>query len=98
MRSPGMLVGGVVLTSLAPIVFFWGVANTTCTQHDSDLSGGGCNDNDDRMLAVGLTSLVLLGVGIPLIVVGGKRTPATRVSLGPWVSPRQAGLQLRLDM
>ncbi len=91
MHSPGMLAGGIVLTSLAPIVFYAGVLSNSCGFESN------C-DNDQRLLAVSLASLVLLGVGIPMIVTGARRESATKVSVGPWVSPQQAGLQLRLRL
>lgn len=87
-----MLAGGIVLTSLAPIVFYAGVLTNSCGFDSS------C-DNDQALLAVSLTSLVMLGVGIPLIVAGAKReTPKAQVTLAPWVSTEQAGLQLHLSL
>ena len=85
-----MMVGGIVLASLAPIVLYVGILNNECSSSRSSCS----NQN----LAVVVTTLALLGVGIPLIVVGARRVPVTRVSVGPWLAPRQGGLHLRLDL
>jgi hypothetical protein len=89
-RSTGMMVGGIVLTSLAPIVLYVGLVSNQCSSGRSSCS----NQN----LAVVVTTLTMLGVGIPLIVIGAKRVPVTRVSVGPWLAPRHGGLHLRLDL
>jgi hypothetical protein len=58
---------------------------TDCDRYDASIYGGA------------ISALVLVGVGIPLIVIGGKREPAmARVS--PWASPQAAGLKLNVDL
>lgn len=94
--NPAMMVAGIVLTAAGPTVWIVGVLSSTCR-----------NDNPDASTSCGpgvggawlfLGGAVSIGTGIPLIVIGAKRVPATRVSVAPWVSPRNAGLALRLDM
>ena len=43
---------------------------------------------------------MLIAGGIPLIVIGNEKVPATsaRASIGPWLSPRVAGVKLQLDL
>jgi hypothetical protein len=44
----------------------------------------------------------LAGVGIPLIVIGGRREPrqpaAATATIGPWLTPQSAGLGLRFEL
>ena len=93
-HSTGMLVSGIVITSLAPIVFYAGVLSTA---GGCDNGGSSC-DNDDRLLVVTLATLALLGVGIPLIVTGARREPVAQVRVSPLLSPQLAGLQLHLEL
>jgi hypothetical protein len=52
-----------------------------------------------RSAAIVVSTLVMVGVGIPLIVVGAKKVPdAEQATLTPWVSPTAAGATLRLSL
>ncbi len=95
LTSPGMMAGGIVLTSAGPIFLMVGVLTTHCS-YESRLDGS-CNAGT-RLLAFGLGAAALVGVGIPLIVMGAKRVPARHVALAPWLSPEHAGLQLHLEL
>jgi hypothetical protein len=91
--KPGMMVAGIVLVSSAPIVLVAGVLSTSCNRDTTD----SC-DVAPRLLGFTAASLILIGAGVPLIVIGAKRVPVARVSAVPWVGRRDAGLQLLLDM
>jgi hypothetical protein len=102
-----MMVGGIVMTSLAPIAMFAAmIASLQKSSCQLDDYGGStsyhsdCSAYDPTIYGslVGMT--VLLGVGIPMIVIGAKRepTPAAAATLSPWVSPSTAGLSLRLKL
>jgi hypothetical protein len=60
----------------------------------------GCDDYDATIYGGLISAVVLAGVGIPLIVIGGKKVPANQVEarITPWASPRGAGVGLRIDM
>jgi hypothetical protein len=45
-----------------------------------------------------VTGVALVGVGVPLIVIGSKSEPHRVASVAPWATPRSAGLQLRLTL
>ncbi len=109
-HSTGMMAGGIVMVSLTPIALLVSlVANTqqnACetgglyygggsgTYYDDDTN---CDRYDASIYGGAISALVLVGVGIPLIVIGGKREPAVaRVS--PWASPQAAGLKLNVDL
>jgi hypothetical protein len=93
--NPSLMVAGIVLTAAGPTVWIVGVLSSTCRNDDSDSPSCGPGVNGAWMF---LGGAVLIGTGIPLIVIGAKRVPANRVAIAPWVSRRDAGLSLRLDM
>lgn len=88
LRSPGMMAGGIVLTSLGPVLLMAGVLSSSCP---------GCSSGP-RMLAFVLGAATCIGIGVPLIVMGAKRVPVHQVTLAPWLAPRQAGMQLQLSL
>jgi hypothetical protein len=74
-------------------------------------SGSSCDEYGKSALGLGLGSLVLIGVGIPMIVIGSKRVPATEgpksavpsrvqpeATLGPFVTKESAGLRFQLTL
>lgn len=83
-HSTAMMVSGIVLTSLAPMGFLAGTVGALGS--DSGLFVGGY-----------VTGGVLAGIGIPLIVIGGKREPLS-ARLTPWVSPHSGGLCLGFQL
>jgi hypothetical protein len=107
-HSTGMMVGGIVMTSFVPIALLAAlVANAEQTNCESSnyFGGGTLNpgtncEKYDATIYGGLGAAVLLaGVGIPMIVIGGKKEPAHRAAtLTPWATPQAAGLGLRLDL
>jgi hypothetical protein len=108
-HSTGMMAGGIVMVSLTPIALLVSlVANTqqnACETGGIYYGGSGtfydddtnCDRYDASIYGGAISALVFVGVGIPLIVIGGKREPAVaRVS--PWASPQAAGLKLNVDL
>jgi hypothetical protein len=97
-----MMVGGIVMTSLSPLALFAAAvaslrqdaceglfdarADTDCSRYDKSIYGG--------LLVAGS----LLAVGVPMIVIGGKKEPAGSAAIGPWLSTRSAGIGLRVDL
>ena len=93
--NPAMMVAGIVLTAAGPTVWIVGVLSSTCRNGNPDSPSCGPGVNGAWLF---LGGAVLIGTGIPLIVIGAKRVPATRVAIAPWLSPRDAGFALRLEM
>jgi hypothetical protein len=87
--SPGMMVAGIFLASGGPIVLLLGIVE--------NCSAPGCESNAQ---GVGLTvaGLAMIGIGIPLIVMGSQRVPdestAPRATFSPWVNQNGAGANL----
>ena len=108
-HSTGMMAGGIVMVSFVPIALLAAlVANseqTSCENGyyfslDGSTTGRGVNcDRFDATIYGGLLSAAALaGVGIPLIVIGGKKEPVGTAQLAPWATPHGAGLGLRIDL
>lgn len=84
-HSTAMLVGGIVMTSFAPISLLLGAAGMM-TGRPALFIGGFAGAG------------VLAGVGIPLIVIGGRRKPLTTARLTPWLTPQSTGLGLSFEL
>jgi len=106
-----MMVGGIVITSLTPIAMIaamvGAVEKTECQSRVVDYGSGdstsyrtsSCSKYDTTIYGSLLLMTAMLGVGIPMIVVGAKREPARPAAVvTPWVSPSTAGLALRLNL
>ena len=93
--NPGLMIGGIVLASAAPIVLVAGVATSSCSYDDG---GHSRCDVGNRVLAFGLISLAMIGAAVPMIVIGAKRVPVRQVALGPLLAPGLSGLQLQLRL
>jgi hypothetical protein len=87
----GLMIGGIVLASAAPVVLGVGVATTP-------RCGDSACDFGTRLLAFGLVSLGMVGAAVPMIVIGAKRVPVRTVAVGPLLAPDLAGLQLQLRL
>jgi hypothetical protein len=104
-----MMVGGIVMVSFVPIALLVSaVANaeqTACELGSYDYDGSGqiyvggvgCDDYDATIYGGLISAAVLAGVGIPMIVIGGKKEPVT-ARITPWATARSAGVGLRLDL
>ena len=109
-HSPGMMTAGIVMVAVAPVVLLAALlANSkqsSCKTAGAHFSTDGlvtyendsdCGKYDATIYGGSIGGIALLAVGIPLIVVGGKREPnAARVS--PWATPRAAGFKLSLQL
>jgi hypothetical protein len=80
-----MMVSGIVLTSLAPIGMMVGAVGALGGRPGVFVGGFGA-------------AAVFAGVGIPLMVIGGRREAGPTARLAPWFAPRTAGLGLELRL
>jgi hypothetical protein len=85
-HNAGMMVGGVLLTTSGILATLIGAAVASTAQDQIPIycnQGFGptvCETRDDETqlaggVAVAITGLVAIGVGIPLWIIGGKRVP-----------------------
>jgi hypothetical protein len=110
-KSTALVVFGVVTLTASAFTFYgaYAMANLSllCNMgHSSD-----CDDGAKTAIALGVGTVALIGVGIPMIVIGSKRVPAEeqpkvarrpwtrpRAALAPFVTPDSAGLRFQLSM
>jgi hypothetical protein len=108
-HSTGMMVGGIVMVSFVPVALLaaWvaDIEQNQCEHGYYSFSSGAVSQGTDcgrfdRTIYGGLISAaVLMGVGVPLIIVGGKKEPAgVEAKLSPWATPHAGGLSLKLHM
>lgn len=105
-----MMTAGIILTAAAPVVLVAGVMASTSAldtcQAEARLGSGGASGLEDcdnasagRIIGVLVVSTIMLGAGIPMIIIGAKKvpnTPASNALLVPYAAPGRAGLALRL--
>ena len=104
-HSKGMMVGGIVMVSLAPVALavagFSALGKSLCGIDDLDRNRS-CDDYDPAIYGSLVSALVLAGVGVPLIVIGATKEPVDpsglNATLAPWATPTAAGLGLRLQL
>jgi hypothetical protein len=100
--STGMMVVGIIMTSIGPIPLFMSMAyslgNVGCSGNSAYDDNSYCRNNDTAVYGTMLVGLGLIGAGVPMIVIGAKRRPAATARVTPWASPRAAGLSLRFDL
>jgi len=87
------MVGGIVLVSLSAIPMTVGLLAATC----GDSGSQNCDASSYFLGGMAITG-VLVGVGIPLILIGAKREGAPTASVAPWATPHSAGLALHLQL
>lgn len=97
-RSRGLMAGGIVAASLGTLALL--VAASSEGQLECD---DGTPRQCDRVPEYGawVLSGLLLGSGIPMIIVGSKKVPDTsppRAVLAPWLTAQGGGLGLRLAL
>lgn len=106
-NSTGMMAAGIVMVSISPIPLIAGLlySATGAVCRGSDRAIDGSNDRDcshygTATIVYTSTALVLIGVGVPLIVIGAKRVPERdpEVAVLPYATPEGAGLRLRLQL
>ena len=61
-------------------------------------AGSGCDDYDPTIYGGLISAAVLVGVGIPMIVIGGKKEPVATARITPWATAKSAGFGLRVEM
>ena len=87
-----MFVSGIVITSLAPVGMIVTGFGMMCGLTEGSKDCG-------SLLLGGLAATgVLLGVGLPLLLIGAHREPVATARVMPWVTPHGAGLGLRFDL
>jgi hypothetical protein len=94
-QNSGMMIAGIVLTSLGSAMLLATLAMVACcNQQDSD----GISIADTLGVIVGLSSILPAAVGIPLWVVGARSPPQSLlvpVQVVPAVSAGPGGVALR---
>lgn len=97
-KNPALLAGGITSASLGLGLLVYGVlASAQCNAGDLSPPPD-CSSENRRLRDFALMGVALIGVGVPLIVIGAKREPVPTLALGPWVSPQHGGLQLQLQL
>jgi hypothetical protein len=104
-HSTGMMAGGIVMVSLAPVALLVaglsGLGKALCRVDDYD-SERTCSGYDPVIYSSLAGAFVLVGVGVPLLVIGAKKEPvdasAASAIIAPWATPTSGGLSLRLRM
>jgi hypothetical protein len=102
-HSTGMMVGGIVLVSLAPIALITSltanIQKSNCELGEAYLDGFGNCDQYDATIYGGLIAAgAFTAIGIPLIIIGARREPAQTATVTPWATPHGGGLGLRVDL
>ncbi len=98
------MAGGIVMTALGPIALL--ISGTTALTSsfcsiDDEWSSSYSRDCNNDTLVYGslLTGVVLIGVGIPLIVIGAKKEPERQqVVVAPWATPTAGGVGVRFAL
>jgi hypothetical protein len=100
-----MVIGGGLMVAAGPLLL--AIALLTKNGDCSEVAGtitaeehDRCS-NDVRTYSLTIGGVLLLGGGIPLIVIGSEKVPVAPVaqaSISPWLGPEVAGLNLRLDL
>jgi hypothetical protein len=102
-HSTGMMVGGIVMLSLAPVALLTsGVARLIKVACDAGDDHGCDQDYDPTIYGALLTGVALIGVGVPLVVIGAKKEPVdpaeATATISPWATADGAGIGVRIDM
>jgi hypothetical protein len=106
-HSIGMMAAGITMLSLAPISalvsLIAAAQKGACNLGDAALNDiefdNKCDEYDPTIYGFAIGSVVLIGVGIPLTIVGAKSEqvpPGEEATLSPWISREGAGTTLRL--
>jgi hypothetical protein len=100
-NSSGMFAGGIVMVSIGALALGVAIISTgteRCTSGAGSTSFSTSCESSPNYTAY-LISAALLGGGIPMIIIGGKRVPADpQAGLSPWVTPQGGGLRFQLTL
>jgi len=93
LRSVPLLVSGIAMSSLGAATLW--LAPAVLDEADVHQRPG----YDDVDVATDLSGLLLIGAGVPLMVVGSERldaAPTRGVTVLPWASPKAGGATLNV--
>lgn len=103
--SQPLVVLGVVSVTASGVTLYGVImaANLAllCNSVGHSDSGVSCDKHDRTAAALGVATVALIGVGIPMIMIGSKRVPAQptgRAALVPIAVRSGAGLGIRLEL
>ena len=90
--STGLMVAGIFMVSTGPIILILGLANS-CVTTGFDCASG-------EQVAMTVIGTAMIGVGVPLIVIGSQRVPIRvgSATISPWLTPHGGGAALKLDL
>jgi hypothetical protein len=108
-HSTGMMVGGIVMTSLAPFAL---IVSLVADLEQNSCEGGffgeptldsngryrDCSSYDRAIYGGLLVGGGLLAAGIPMIVIGAKKEPVATATVRGWIGNGGGGLGLRVDL
>jgi hypothetical protein len=107
-HSTGMMAGGIVLLAMVPVALLTSLVadsdQKACnggnyfTSNGVVTAGTNCDRFDKTIYGGLIASLVFMGAGIPLVIIGGQKEPASTARISPWATPTAGGLALRLDL
>jgi hypothetical protein len=98
-----MVVGGGVMVATGPLLLASALllsADDDCEPATPTSTIQSCS-NKPIVYVLAAAGVLLIGAGIPLIVIGGEKVPAStarRAAVGPWLSPGVAGVRLQLEL
>ncbi|HEY3496048.1 MAG TPA: hypothetical protein VGK73_15225 [Polyangiaceae bacterium] len=108
--SGGLMATGIVMISLGAVALLGAMGTTIASsvcKADADydprtgdyLYRHNCDAYEPVMIGLTVGGIGLLGAGIPLAVIGGKREPvnAASAAVAPWVTPAGAGAKLAVS-
>lgn len=102
-HSKGMMVGGIVMTSVGGISLFvsglMAIGSVLCnTGWSSEQERAQKCDYTVAIYAPLGVGLGLIAAGVPTLIIGAKSEPVGQATLMPWVAPNAGGLSLRLAL
>jgi len=103
-----MMAGGIVMLSFIPVALLASLVadseQTACnggtylTTNGVYTKGTGCGAYDKTIYGGLVAAVVLMGVGIPLVIIGGKKEPVGTMQVTPWATRNAGGLALHVDL
>jgi hypothetical protein len=107
-HSTGMLAGGIVMLSLVPVALLAALVadseqsacrgGTYLSTNGVVTQGSGCGAYDKTIYGGVIIGLALMGGGIPLVIIGGKKEPVGTLQVTPWATRNAGGLALHVDL